>query len=1405
MVRRLIVIAFALALMLALRAVFGASAVGDRTALAAIGFVVLAAFTVGDMLKLVGLPRITGYILGGVVLGPYVSQVLTEPIVEDMTIFNNLALGLIALTAGLELEVKAIQKVGRTLMVTVLTKIPLLIVMVGGGLFAAHKAFGILELPTDAHAFVLSGVIAVLCIGTSPAIAIAVVSETGAKGRLSDLTLGIAVVKDVVVVVCLAIVIAIGGAQLTPGAKPVGDVLIALGKELGYSIGIGSVIGVLLILYVKYVGRELLLASVAVVLLVAQLSLTLHLELLLVFIAAGFVVRNFSHAEHELLPPLTRVSLPVFVVFFATAGAKIDLRNTLAVLPVAAGVVVVRAIAYYISARAGAAFGREAAAIRNNAWYGYIPQAGVTLGLVGLAVGKLTPLAPQIHQLGMAMVAIHLLLGPVLLGIALRQAGEIPSSSAAKGDAHTEARADARGAPADSEGKAQESADKRPAAEPSESEPAPRPAIDWPDEVPLREAAEQFQDRLTAWRKDLCERVIDPGVVRSRRGILHLITEHKKWGGVMESVRATLDSAPPDPIENLEADLLAACEEVRSIVEEGPDVIAVDMREALFATRPDDGLRRSLQRMGLRIKRGFGRRVRRRVPARVCARAASDATIAEALASVAATWTRTVGDMIRDVGEAVAGERDGDDTRRSLDKRGKELIELIENDLQRAVDSVMVAYVGHLSMADSPSQPLRSMRLSEIEASARPSLERLRAAARRRAHIRAWFGTLHADVIHAQCSARVDQVIDQHVEKPVGIVSDFLVERVREVTASMPSADIDPDTLDSDGLSKLLADIDATMSKRTHARLRGLQMKYYRATQASAVLADVAQALENVPEKLTFLDRSASDADDLSRDPSVVELDVARRLEEELSETFAPDIEEVMRPLGDLVAALDVRVQQAVTVASYGVGVARSSQEAKHARATAALDALERSRKLLDELVEELESTIASATENNAELLEQTRVRLDVALGRTGAQDARVGRRRRSFWQRRVERLRPWVAARLTRVVARIRALRRRPEVLEWMIRSGHERLDASGMRDYLARYSPPTSHLDIPPIYAKLFSGESVDDGRLATAHRELLNDLVTALTPGKREDFTSVLVIGERGSGRTTLINLITHRCARRRVVRIDPRYHGREGGVVAAIAEELGCLPEPGSVSAALRRAKTIVLVDDLERFLVPGLGALDDLEQFIQLVRESSAYAHWVVTAQRTMVEVFDTLLPLSGTFGRWASLKPLDDRQLASVIESRIRISGLEVVCAENPSRARWRRREEQRYFKALARQCHGNLRWAILTHARCTEQHGDELLATRARPAGLPFLERLGAGPLAVLSTIFAYGELTHEEIAEGMLMRVERVEAHVSTLVSAGLLCPAPGGAGMTIPVELVDAISHSLRELRVRGGGVR
>jgi Kef-type K+ transport system membrane component KefB len=366
--RRFIVLVALLAVMLGLRLLQTEDVHQVHAViLASIGFVLLASFTVAEMGSAMTLPRVTGYIVTGALLSSF--GILSPAVVLEMKMFNTLALGLIAIGAGLELSVSQLMSVARTLSVTIVAKILIAAPLVGGVFFLYESYLGPLGVSSTPVIVAGALVMGALSIGTSPAIALAIISETKSKGRLSDIVLGAAVLKDLVVVIALAIALAIARGVLADGAGS-GAGLAHVFLEIGYSVAAGAVLGTLLILYIRYIKAEMLLFVAATILVAAELAGLFHLELLLVFIAAGFVVRNFSDYEHDLMVPVQMVSLPVFVVFFTIAGASIDLAATFVVLPLALSLCAARAFGFYWSARLGNAVGLEHEIVKENAWLG---------------------------------------------------------------------------------------------------------------------------------------------------------------------------------------------------------------------------------------------------------------------------------------------------------------------------------------------------------------------------------------------------------------------------------------------------------------------------------------------------------------------------------------------------------------------------------------------------------------------------------------------------------------------------------------------------------------------------------------------------------------------------------------------------------------------------------------------------------------------------------------------------------------------------------------------------------------------------------------------------------------------------------------------------------------------------
>ncbi len=72
----------------------------------------MGAWVTGDLLRRFHLPRLTGYLLFGIVVGPQLGNVITESMARQLQVITGIATTLIALIAGLTLN---LERLGRRL------------------------------------------------------------------------------------------------------------------------------------------------------------------------------------------------------------------------------------------------------------------------------------------------------------------------------------------------------------------------------------------------------------------------------------------------------------------------------------------------------------------------------------------------------------------------------------------------------------------------------------------------------------------------------------------------------------------------------------------------------------------------------------------------------------------------------------------------------------------------------------------------------------------------------------------------------------------------------------------------------------------------------------------------------------------------------------------------------------------------------------------------------------------------------------------------------------------------------------------------------------------------------------------------------------------------------------------
>lgn len=1411
--RRLFVLGAALAMMWAVKSLRmdAALAGADPLTLAAVGFVVLAAFTVGELGGALKLPKITGYIVSGVLLGPQVWDVLSEQVVLEMQTFNTLALGLIATTAGLELDLGAIRKVFRTLVVTVLSKVPLLLLLVGGAFYGFEATFGLLDLPGDNAILALGLIFAVLGIGTSPAIALAIVNETRAKGRLSDLVLAIAVVKDLVVVVCLALAIAVARVLLVPGSPLGADVLVHVAEELGASIAVGSAVGFVLIAYMRFVKAEMLLAVLAAILVTAELTHTLHLELLLVFIAAGFVVRNFSKYEHELLHSLERIALPVFVVFFTTAGANVDLKGTLTLLPLAIVIAAARAGAFYLAARLGSAAGKEAAPVANNAWYAYLPQAGVTLGLVFLAAEKLPSIAEAIEKTGLAMVALHLILGPILLGIALKKAGEIPSA-----DAKTKADAQAHEAAPEPD----EAEHVAPRVEPVKAPEGPGALPATADQVRARLGQAELVAPVEAVRaamQQACLQFVDEvaraRVEEARAYAEGIFADPEEDESTVMAIHRRLPKQRPDLGVGWASGVLRFEQTLRAEVHRLPVAVSVPMFAGLLASSSNDslvvGLKKRVRALAGSV--GIRRGKVRDVPLCLLGRLAGEARLADAAIQLAGAWPRSYSAMLDKAREVATESLSPAEGNQQVDQIAADFIAYVGDVLNSASADILEQLCADACRAGSPELPLSQLRFSKVEPVARAARNRVkREGPAWRRVCDAAFDTVAAHTAVLAFAETLRGVLAKRVRGPLETTQEQLVPVVEQVRQRLGAAleqleqpDLTPAQLDrAVGLAK------GAYPKADRTRVRRARARFRRSGQSHLLVSELSQVIESVRPDLTVLTPGTvlGTADSVAK-VSTMPLDFGRRAEAVLLERMAPRLAVVLEPVSTLVAASDRRFEEMVQVAIYGIEAAQEQAGTTHeAQVQLFKTALERAitdgeayAKALNEALGEAETALTNegdrATAELSAMLgpeaSRHRVRSQVRATR------RAIRQRLLAWGRHLAQN---AGTTLRRVM--------QGSGFKMPGQLGPGEVDAAGMRQWVRGIAVPEGQGELPHLYGKLFSAQPIEDLRLAVAHRGPFEKVAKRV--GLRGGAARVLVVGAHGSGRTSLLNALELRHQRQRVLRLDAFYHLRNEGIVSALAAELACSDDERSVVSALEQRATVVLIDDLERHVNADETGAVELGRLMNIIVQSQPKTAWVVTSTEAALQALKVIAPVHEAFGSRVELAPLSGPQIQAVVEARAKLGGTEVHLPRPGFITRLRRGRgsmAELYYARVQRVSKGNLRSALQTHVQSLRSAEDGLNVVWPVSAQFPFLAQISPRGLAVLSLMLRFGPHDIPELARALRLSEAKVRLHTLNLIEAGLL-HRPGGSVqelLYIPPEVEFMLSQAMAHAAMVPGAKR
>jgi len=413
-----------------------------------VGFMLIGAWLAGELCDRIRLPKISGYLIFGAVVGPSAFSLVPKAYVQTHLQFaSDLAIALIALTAGGEIRFDWLR--GQLKRISIITGIELISVwvIVGVAVFILERYIPLIQDASLAQRIVIAMLTGLVAASNSPAVVIAMISEYRAHGPLANTTLAVTILKDMAMVVLFTSALALGKGVLAEDTALSPNFLLAVAVQLMGSLALGGLIGAAMAWYVDRIHAHLIIFVVGSCMLMALLGEQyfkiagekVHLEPLLLGLGAGVVMQNLWPRRSEpLFETIESMSLPVYCLFFALAGAKLDLGQLAAMWIGVVSIAVLRAAAVWGSVTVAARITGCDPQWRRGLWLGFIPQAGIALALATLIQKAFPdPASVQIENVLIGVIAINEIVGPVGFRYGLLSSGEaFQTSDKGKGGSH---------------------------------------------------------------------------------------------------------------------------------------------------------------------------------------------------------------------------------------------------------------------------------------------------------------------------------------------------------------------------------------------------------------------------------------------------------------------------------------------------------------------------------------------------------------------------------------------------------------------------------------------------------------------------------------------------------------------------------------------------------------------------------------------------------------------------------------------------------------------------------------------------------------------------------------------------------------------------------------------------------
>lgn len=375
----------------------------------------ISGFLFTRLTKLAHLPNVTGYILSGVLIGPWCLHLIPQEYIAQMDFITDVALAFIAFGVGKYFKLSALKKSGIAVVILTLFES-----LTAGVLITIVMLLLGLSLP-------FSLLLGAIGCATAPASTIMTIRQYKAKGHFVDTILQVVALDDAVALIAFSVCAAFVQATAGEGGMNITQLLLPICFNL-LALLIGGVSGWILSKLIherRSKDHSLVLACVCIMG-VAGICSTMNVSPLLACMASGTIYINTSGNKH-LFKQLNQFTPPLLVMFFVLSGMRLSIPSLISAGFVGVIYFLVRIVGKYLGSSLGAWLTHATPEVKKYFGLALIPQAGVSIGLAVLGQRMLPAASGEmLSTIILSSGILYEMVGPACAKAAIRLSGSIP-------------------------------------------------------------------------------------------------------------------------------------------------------------------------------------------------------------------------------------------------------------------------------------------------------------------------------------------------------------------------------------------------------------------------------------------------------------------------------------------------------------------------------------------------------------------------------------------------------------------------------------------------------------------------------------------------------------------------------------------------------------------------------------------------------------------------------------------------------------------------------------------------------------------------------------------------------------------------------------------------------------------